>query len=105
MINRKITNNIVEGLNNFRVVLLNGPRQSGKTTLVKKIADDVGMEYVTLDDPEKLELAINDPKNFLEFYGASPIAIDEIQFAPQLIPYIKIKVEKKKRILTKDIFY
>ena len=94
MINRKITNNIVEGLNNFRVVLLNGPRQSGKTTLVKKIADDVGMEYVTLDDPEKLELAINDPKNFLEFYGASPIAIDEIQFAPQLIPYIKIKVDK-----------
>lgn len=94
MINRKITNNIVEGLNNFRVVLLNGPRQSGKTTLVKKIADDVGMEYVTLDDPDKLELAINDPKNFLEFYGASPIAIDEIQFAPQLIPYIKIKVDK-----------
>mgnify|MGYP003806582581 CR=1 FL=1 len=97
MINRKITNNIVEGLNNFRVVLLNGPRQSGKTTLVKKIADDVGMEYVTLDDPEKLELAINDPKNFLEFYGASPIAIDEIQFAPQLIPYIKIKVDKDTR--------
>ena len=94
MINRKITNNIVEGLNNFRVVLLNGPRQSGKTTLVKKIAEDAGMEYMTLDDPEKLELAINDPKNFLEFYGASPIAIDEIQFAPQLIPYIKIKVDK-----------
>jgi len=82
-------------LNNFRIVMLNGPRQSGKTTLVKKIALEQKMNYITLDDPDKLEMAQNDPFNFLSFYAKKPLVIDEIQFAPQLIPYLKKTVDEK----------
>ncbi len=70
--------------------MLNGARQSGKTTLVKRIAELRNMHYVTLDEPDKLALAKTDPKNFLSFYGKKPLVIDEIQFAPELIPYLKI---------------
>ncbi len=73
--------------------MLNGPRQSGKTTLVKSLADDLEMHYITLDEPDKLTMAQNDPFNFLAFYAKKPLVIDEIQFAPQLIPYLKTMVD------------
>lgn len=96
MIERKIYLKLVDGLKSFRIVLLNGPRQSGKTTLVKQIAKDLGISYLTLDDPDMLALASNDPKAFLAFYADKPVAIDEIQFAPELIPFIKVRVDDKK---------
>ncbi|MCF6300528.1 MAG: AAA family ATPase [Proteobacteria bacterium] len=66
---------LIKALNNFRVIMLNGPRQSGKTTLVKKIVQKIGMNYITLDDPDKLEFARTDPENFLAFYAKKPLAI------------------------------
>jgi predicted AAA+ superfamily ATPase len=72
----------------FKVVLLNGPRQVGKTTLLRRTAGD-GRRYVSLDDPQVLLLAKTDPKGFLEAY-APPCVIDEIQYAPELFPYIKM---------------
>jgi len=95
MIQRKMKDKLTISLNNFRIVMLNGPRQSGKTTLVKKIALEQKMNYITLDDPDKLEMAQNDPFNFLSFYAKKPLVIDEIQFAPQLIPYLKKTVDEK----------
>ena len=97
MIQRKITKKILKALENFRIVMLNGPRQSGKTTLVQSIAEKTDMEYITLDDPDKLALAQNDPINFLSFYAKKPLVIDEIQYAPQLIPYIKQNVDKDNK--------
>ena len=74
--------------------MLNGPRQSGKTTLVKGMAAELGMGYLSLDDQETLNLAKEDPKNFLSFYAKKPLVIDEVQFAPGLIPYIKSYVDE-----------
>ena len=95
MIKRKMEKKLDIALENFRIVMLNGPRQSGKTTLVKEIAHKQNMDYITLDDPEKLNLAQIDPKNFLAFYAKKSLVIDEIQLAPQLIPYIKTLVDEK----------
>jgi predicted AAA+ superfamily ATPase len=74
--------------------MLNGARQSGKTTLVRDVAKELGMDYITLDDPQKLQLAQIDPKNFLEFYAKKALVIDEIQLAPQLISYLKTRVDQ-----------
>ena len=75
----------------FKVLLVNGPRQIGKTTLLKYTRDDK-RKYVSLDNPQDLLKAKNDPKGFLDTY-APPCIIDEIQYAPDLLPYIKIMAD------------
>ncbi len=75
----------------FPVMLVAGPRQVGKTTMLKHLAE-AGRTYVTLDDPMIQTLAKTDPKTFLDRYPA-PLLIDEIQYAPELLPYIKMKVD------------
>lgn len=80
----------------FPVLMLCGARQVGKTTLLKKIAKDNTKElinYVTLDHPKVRQLAKSDPELFLQQYSA-PLIIDEIQYAPELLPFIKIKVDE-----------
>ena len=72
----------------FPVVLLTGPRQVGKTTLLKKMSEP-DRKYVTLDNTADRELAVHDPEVFLQRYSP-PVLIDEIQYAPELLPYIKI---------------
>lgn len=79
----------------FRVLLVTGPRQVGKTTLLKEYMP-AGMNYVTLDDMVLRKQAINDPALFLEEHPW-PLLIDEAQYAPELFPYIKIKVDKEKK--------
>ena len=76
----------------FPVLLVTGPRQVGKTTLLKYIADE-GRNYVTLDDPLQRRLAVEEPELFLERFEA-PVIIDEIQYAPNLLPYIKMRVDR-----------
>ena len=76
----------------FQVVLVCGPRQVGKTTMLKHISGSTGRTYVTLDDLDDRALALNDPKLFFQKYK-TPILIDEIQFAPNLFSYIKIAVD------------
>jgi predicted AAA+ superfamily ATPase len=76
----------------FPVLLVTGPRQVGKTTLLKHIAE-AGRNYVTLDDPLQRRLAVEEPELFLERFEA-PVIIDEIQYAPGLLPYIKMRVDQ-----------
>ena len=82
----------------FGVVLVTGPRQVGKTTMLKHLAaqDARGRAYVSLDDLDTRALAQNDPKLFLQLNQA-PIIIDEVQYAPQLFPYIKNAVDSQKQ--------
>ena len=79
----------------FPVVLITGPRQVGKTTMLRKIASN-DRKYVTLDDPMIKKTAKTDPALFLQRYQP-PVLIDEIQYAPELLPYIKMHVDEEKR--------
>ena len=79
----------------FPVVLVTGARQVGKTTLVQQLAEKE-RRYVTLDDPALRALAQTDPALFLERYEP-PVLIDEIQYAPQLLPLIKMAVDGQRR--------
>lgn len=76
----------------FPVLLVTGPRQVGKTTILRHLSQE-GRTYVTLDDPSLALLAREEPSLFLQRFN-SPILIDEIQYAPQLLPYIKMYVDE-----------
>ena len=84
----------------FPVLLVTGPRQVGKTTLLQKLAEvqrSKGKErkYVTLEDPDARYLAKHDPALFLQRYSP-PVLIDEIQYATELLPYIKMSVDRSR---------
>lgn len=84
-----------EASEEFPVLLLTGPRQVGKTTLLEDLCEP-GRRTVTLDDPALRELARRDPTLFLRHF-APPVLIDEIQYAPGLLPYIKMQVDHERR--------
>lgn len=93
-LNRTIEKTIKELSSQFPVIVVLGARQVGKSTLLQMIKND-NMKYVTLDDLDARSLALSDPKYFLEQYGY-PLLIDEIQYAPILLNYIKIIVDEEK---------
>ena len=79
----------------FKVVLLTGPRQVGKTTLFEHIRES-GRTHVSLDDMDALMMAQEDPSHFFERFPP-PVLIDEVQKAPGLFPYIKAIVDTSKK--------
>lgn len=79
----------------FPVLMVTGPRQVGKSTLLQHLALP-NRATVTLDDPDVRFLAKTDPALFMQRYKP-PVLIDEIQYAPELLPYIKLSVDKDKR--------
>ncbi len=91
---RSIKKTLINASQTFPVVLVTGPRQVGKTTLLETYAEDK-RNYVSLDDHEQRTLAQNDPALFLQ-YHQTPLIIDEIQYAPELFNEIKISVDKKR---------
>ena len=93
-INRHMEQRITELSKTWPAILLTGPRQSGKTTMLKNLAEkeNIGREYISLDDLTVREMAKNDPKMFLQLHKP-PIIIDEVQYAPELFTYIKIHVD------------
>ncbi len=98
MIHRKIESTIVEMLKYFRVVAINGPRQSGKTTLQKKIANSKKMDYYTFDDTDTFNAVTDDTNGFIAYISKSKnVAIDEVQMIPKVIPSIKISVDNENR--------
>ena len=100
-IKRSIENQLLKLSKSFPVVIVTGPRQVGKTTLLNNIREEKNINYVTLDDLKVRELAIEDPELFLEKYKF-PLIIDEFQYAPKLLSYIKIIVDKKRQEHLKD---
>ncbi|MDR2744385.1 MAG: ATP-binding protein [Desulfovibrio sp.] len=79
----------------FPVLLLTGARQVGKTTLLRHL-EGGERTYVSLDDPLVLSLAREDPALFMQRFPA-PVLVDEIQYAPQLLPYIKMAVDSDRK--------
>lgn len=86
----------------FPAVVITGARQVGKSTLVKEFTGEKGgIQYVTLDYPVLRQLARSDPELFLQQYQP-PVVIDEIQYAPELLPYIKIRIDEHR---TNGMYY
>ncbi|WP_051328064.1 ATP-binding protein [Desulfatirhabdium butyrativorans] len=92
-IHRDIENKLLGLLQTFPCLVLTGPRQTGKSTLLTQLLPDY--RYVTLDDPLLREQALNDPRFFLDSLGKRAI-IDEIQHAPGLLSYVKMVVDKNR---------
>ena len=76
-------------LREFRIVHVTGPRQSGKTTLVRRIAARLGLRYFTLDDPAVQAAAAADPFGFVRSFDNQSVVLDEFQQVPDLVPAIK----------------
>lgn len=93
-IKRTIEETINKMVEEFPVIVISGARQVGKSTMLQMIKDE-NMNYVTLDDLDARNLALSDPKYFLEQYSY-PLLIDEIQYAPNLLPYIKMIVDEER---------
>lgn len=96
MIRRNIQDSIRRAMADTPVVLLNGARQTGKTTLAQTVAAGSGAQYFTLDDSATLALAAGDPAGFVRNL-TGPVVIDEIQKAPDLFPAIKLSVNKNRQ--------
>ncbi|NLD19677.1 MAG: ATP-binding protein [Clostridiales bacterium] len=92
-ISRNLEKVVSEVTKEYPVVLVTGPRQVGKTTMLQKLMAGTDRGYVSLDDLNERNLAKTDPELFLQLHK-SPILIDEIQYAPELFAYIKIHVDK-----------
>lgn len=88
-IKRHIKTQLIDLLNDFRIVYLTGPRQAGKSTLVREIAKEQGMGYYTLDDDALAASAESDPQGLLASLP-KPLVLDEFQMAPNLIGAIKM---------------
>ena len=73
----------------YPVVLVTGPRQVGKTTMLQKLMENTDRSYVSLDDLNERSIAKSDPELFLQLHKP-PVLIDEVQYAPELFTYIKI---------------
>lgn len=92
-IHRAIEKELLAAAREFPVVVLTGPRQTGKSTLLQHLFP--GHHYATFDDPLTGKLANDDPKLFLS--AAKKMIIDEIQYVPGLLPFIKMAVDLDRR--------
>ena len=95
MIARTLTSKIIALAQKFQVITLTGPRQSGKTTLVK--AAFPTLPYVSLEEPDIRQIALTDPRGFLSNYPAGAI-LDEIQNTPDLFSYIQKLVDENRQL-------
>lgn len=93
-IKRTLQSTLIKASKTFPALILTGPRQSGKTTVVKALFDN-SHTYLSLDDPDLRVQAVKDPKFFLANFPP-PVIIDEVQYAPNLFPYLKIAIDQNR---------
>lgn len=93
---RQLSNILQKAMEQFPAVLVTGPRQAGKTTLLQhEMGDAAG--YVSFDDPVERSFALADPNGFLDRFGDRPVILDEIQYAPELLPSLKVRIDKDRQ--------
>lgn len=85
-INREIEHEVLTGASGFPIVTITGPRQSGKTTMIKHLFPD--KQYISLENPDHYEIAKTDPRGFLNKY-LDGVILDEVQRVPELLSYIQ----------------
>jgi predicted AAA+ superfamily ATPase len=89
---RTLSKTLERALGAFPAVLLTGPRQSGKTTFLRHQLGE-RYHYVSFDDPLEREFAVTDPNGFLRRFDQRPALLDEIQYVPELLSYIKLRID------------
>lgn len=94
MIERALKTRLLAMSSKYPVVTLTGPRQSGKSTLLKSLFADY--QYVSLEDPDMRLLVQNDPRNFIKTYNDKTI-IDEVQRTPELFSYLQTHIDKHNK--------
>lgn len=91
---RKLKNVFADAITQFPAVLITGPRQSGKSTFLQHECG--GAAYVTFDDPLNRDFSLADPNGFLDQFEGKPVVLDEIQYVPEILQYIKIRIDKHR---------
>ena len=95
-IRRTLESHFRDASTQFPVMLVTGARQVGKTTFLQQLCES-NRTYVSLDDPRVRELAQSDPALFMQRFPG-PVLFDEIQYAPGLLPYIKLAVDQDRQL-------
>ena len=92
---RMLARTLAKAVKSFPAIVVTGPRQSGKTTLLKMLFSKTH-RFVSLEDPDVRIRAKEDPLHFLEQYQP-PVIIDEIQYVPELLSYIKTRIDERRK--------
>jgi uncharacterized protein len=93
---RALSPTLAEALAHFPATLVTGPRQSGKTTFLLEEFGR-GARYLSLDDPLQRGFATSDPNGFLDRFPEERVILDEIQYAPELLPYLKVRIDQDRQ--------
>ena len=97
MIRRNLNDKLLEALSDTPAVLINGARQTGKSTLAQSVAEKgPGRQYLTFDDPGVLAAARSDPNGFIAGLNG-PVTLDEVQHVPELFPVIKAVIDRNRQ--------
>lgn len=94
-VSRLLKPTLKKALDLFPAVLVTGPRQSGKTTFLLHEFKD-RFDYVSFDDPLKRDFALSDPNGFLDQFKGRSVIFDEIQYVPEILPYLKIRIDSER---------
>lgn len=93
---RHLSSTLRQAMRQFPAVLVTGPRQAGKTTLLEH---ETGADcaYVSFDDPVERAFALSDPAGFLDRFGAQRVILDEVQYAPELLSSLKLRIDRERQ--------
>ncbi len=95
-IKRQLSDTLKKAMTQFPAVLITGPRQAGKTTFLRNELEE-GFAYVTFDDQIERSFALNDPNGFLDRFGDKTVILDEIQYVPELLPSLKLRIDNDRK--------